>query len=302
MMTRMRIARSDAVPIALLAAAALSAGAANLLINASHSHLALTLIGVCAYAALALLGDYDPYLLCDTIQSGETAVGTLALYAAALFVTADPYFLLAIAVLALVPYQLFMKAVLSPLKKEIALSGIAAQGIFAVIAILIVVSGARTSIPMAGSVFTGYFSAVSVPVALPAASLALAVIIPFVLKTLNPEMRLLSQGAPFSRRPMWTHSVATAGLVIARSLLAAISLLFAGWTCGIGISVRRLYRGALPDLVMVLSLVCLGQIALLIEALSGPLPAMAASWACSYAFFSLYYCRRVHVYDRYQQS
>lgn len=298
----MRIARSDALPIALLSVAVLSIAAANLLLQAPPLHLALVLTGAIAYAALAYLGDYEPYLLCDTIQSGETSVGTLAICSTALFLTANPYLILAVSVAALVLYQLFMKAVLAPVKKEIALSGMAAQLILAVMAILVFSGRTGISLSMAASVFTGYFSVVEVPAVLPAVSLVLAVIIPLVLKALNPEMRLLSQGSHFSRRPPRVRSTAAAGLVIARGLLAAISLLFAGWTCCIGIGMRRLYRGALPDLVMVLSMVLLGQIALLIEILSGPLPAMAVSWACSYAVFFLYYCRRVHVYDRYQQS
>jgi hypothetical protein len=301
-MTTMRTARSDTVPIALLAAGALSAGSANLLMNAPPSRLALTLIGVCAYAALARLSDYDTHLLCDTVQSGEAAVATLTLYAAALLVTTNPFLLMVLVVMALIPYQLFINLVLAPVKKEIALSGGAVQAILAVIAILIVTGGERAFIPRAGTVFTGYFSEAGVPAALPAASLAVALIIPGVLKTLNPEMMLLSQGSRFSRRPPWARTGARAGLVIARSLLAAISFLFAGWTCGIGISMRHLHRGALPDAVMILALVCLGQFAILIEVLSGPLPAAAASWACSYAVFSLYYYRKVHVYDRYQQS
>jgi hypothetical protein len=302
MMTTMRITRADGIPIALLSAASLSVCAANLLLNVQPFHMAFTLIGVCAYAALARLGDYDPHLLCDTIQSGEAAVGTLALCAVALFVTTEPYLLTALAFLALLTYQVFMKAVLAPVRKEIALSGMAAQSVLAVMAMFVVAGGYRTALPMAGTVFTGYFSALTIPAALPAASLTLAVAIPIVLKALNPELRLLSQGMPFSRVPARSRIGAASGVFIARSLLATMALLFAGWTCGIGISVRRLHRGALPDAVMVLSLVCLGQIALLIDVLSGPLPAAAASWACSYAVFSLYCFRRVHLYDRYQQS
>ncbi len=298
----MRITRTDAVPIVLLATAAVSVCAVNLLMNAAPAHMVFTLIGIGAYAALVRLGDYDPHLVCDTVQSGEAAVGTFILYVAALFITANPYLLMALTFTALVLYQIFMKGVLAPVKKEIALSGAAAQGILAVIALFIVAGGAPLRIPLAGTVFTGYFSAIEVPAAIPASSLAIAVIIPVILKALNPEMRLLSQGPPFSRGTRRSRAGAAVGLIAARSLLAAVSLLFAGWTCGIGISMRRLHRGALPDPVMVLSLVCLGQIAVLVEILSGPLQAAAASWVISYAIFFLYYSRRVHLYDRYQQS
>ncbi len=300
-MTTMRIARSDAVPIAILAAA-ISAGTAIILVYAPPSRLALALIGVCAYAALTRLGDYDPHLLCDTVQSGETAVATFTLYTAAFFITANPVLLLALVFMALIPYQLFINLVLAPVKKEIALCGGAAQAILAVIAILVITGGERAGIPRAGNVFTGYFSATGVPVALPVVSLAVVLIITLVLRALDPEMMLLSQGTPFSHRPPVMRAGARAGLAISRSLLAAISFLFAGWTCGIGVSVRHLHRGALPDAVMVLSLVCLVQVAIIIEILSGPLPATAAAWSCSYAVFSFYYLRKVHVYDRYQQS
>ncbi len=301
-MTTMRIARRDAAPIAILSAAAFSAAAANLMMNVPPSHMAFSLVGVCAYAALALLGDYDPHILCDTVQSGEAAVATLALGAAALFITANPYLLLAAILAVLILYQLFMKAVLAPSKREIALSGMAAQAVLAAMAVLVLTGGLPAGVSLAGPIFTGFFSAGGVPPALPATSLVLTVLIPVLFRALSPEMRLLSQGLPFSQRSRRTRAMAGAGLIIARGLLAAISFIFAGWTCCIGISVRRLYRGALPDAVMVLSMACLGQVALLIGILSGPLSAAAVSWACSYAVFSLYYSRRVHVYDRYQQS
>jgi hypothetical protein len=301
-MTTMRIARPDAVPIAILSAAALSAAAANLLMSVPPLHMALSLVGVCAYAALALLGDYDPHILCDTVQSGEAAVAALALGAAALFITVNPYLILAVIFTVLILYQMFIKAVLAPSKKEIALSGIAAQAILAAIAVLVIIGAVPEGVTLAGPVFTGFFSAAGVPLALPSVSLAAAILIPILFRALNPEMRLLSQGLPFSQRPRRVRAAAAAGLIVARGLLAALSFLFAGWTCCIGISVRRLYRGAMPDAAMVLSMACLGQVALLVGVLSGPLPAAAVSWACSYAVFSLYYSRRVHVYDRYQQS
>ncbi|HOT44929.1 MAG TPA: hypothetical protein PLM53_09585 [Spirochaetota bacterium] len=298
----MRTARTDAVPIAILSAAALSTAAANLLMNVPPLHMALNLVGVCAYAALALLGDYDPHILCDTVQSGETAVATLALGAAALFITVNPYLLLAAIFIVLIMYQLFMKAVLAPAKKEIALAGMAAQAVLAAMAVLVVTGGLPGGASLAGPVLTGFFSAAGVHPALPAVSLAAAILIPLLFRALNPEMRLLSQGLPFSQRPRRARVAASAGLIVARGLLAAISFLFAGLTCCIGISVRRLHRGALPDAAMFLSMACLGQAALLVGALAGPLRAAAVSWACSYAVFSLYYTRRVHVYDRYQQS
>ncbi len=298
----MTIDRSDAVAIAILAAAAASAGAANFLLHAPPSRIGLPFIGIIAYAALVRIGEVDRHLLCDTVQSGESAVGTMALYAAALFITADPSLLLVITIPALVLYQAFMKAALAPVKKEIALSGTAVQAVLAVIVLFVIIGGPGLRIPSAGSVFTGYFSAVPVPAALAAVCLALSVIIPALLLALNPEMRLLSHGIPFTGGRPLRRAAAAGGLLAARGVLAAISLLFAGWTCAIGVGVRRLHRGALPDPVMVLSLVALVQAALLMEILAGPLPAAAVSWAISYAVFFLYNSRRVHLYDRYQQS
>lgn len=298
----MTIDRSDAVPIAILAAAAVSACAANLLLHADPARIGLPFIGIIAYAALVRIGDVDRHLLCDTIQSGESAVGTMALYAGALFFTANTSLLLAITVAALILYQAFMKAALAPLRKEIALSGIAVQAVLAVIALFVVIGGPGLRIPSARSVCTGYFSAVPVPAALAAVCLALAVIIPVLLLALTPEMRLLSHGVPFTGGRPLRRTAAAAGLTVARGVLAAISLLFAGWTCAVGVGVRRLHRGALPDPVMAFSLAALVQAAVLVEILAGPLQAAAASWVISYAVFFLYHSRRVHLYDRYQQS
>ncbi len=298
----MTIDRSDAVPIAILAAAAVSVCAANCLLLGDPSRIGLPFIGIIAYAGLVRIGDVDRHLLCDTIQSGESAAGTMALYAGALFITANPSLLLAMTVAALVLYQAFMKAALAPVKKEIALSGAAVQAVLAVIALFVIIGGPGLRIPSAGSVFTGYFSAIPVPTALAAVCLALTIIIPVLLLALNPEMRLLSHGIPFSGGRPLRRAAAAAGLTAARGILAAISLLFTGWTCAIGVGVRRLHRGTLPDPVMVLSLATLVQAALLVEILAGPLRAAASSWVISYAVFFLYNSRRVHLYDRYQQS
>lgn len=297
----MRTARSEAILIALLASAAVSAGAAAVMLRASAVHTVMTLIGVAAYIALVRIADYDPHLQCDTVQSGEAAVGTFALYTAMLFLTTSPPVLMILTFTALFAYQLFMKTALAPAKKEIALGGAAAQGILAVTALFIMTTAGPRPLP-AGSVVTGYFSAADSSLILPAVSLALAAMIPALYHVLGPEMRLLSQGTPFASRPAPVRAAAAAGALIARSILAGISLLFAGWTCGVGISVRRLYRGRHPDLVTVLSLLCVSQMAMLTEIVSGPLPAAAAAWVCSYAAFSQYYCRRIHVYDRYQQA
>ena len=304
MMTKkkMTTGRRDAVSFALLSAVSLALIIANVVLHVQFTIMSLPLIGIIAYCAYVRLGDYDIHIACDYIQTGEAAVGTFALFVALLFFTANPLFLLLLVFIALLAYELYLRAAIAPDKKELAINGAVTQAILMAVVGFIITGGDgfRTGEPRL--ILFGCSPSLSIPSAAPAAALLLAALLFFMAWVFKPELRLFSLGPAFSRSSAPVRAGVSAALITSRSALLAITLFFAGWICGVGISMHRLYTGRQAGAITLLSLICFWQIILIFEKLAGPWHAAALMYIASYAMFALYFKKRVYLYDRYQQS
>jgi hypothetical protein len=302
MKKKMTTGKRDAIFIALLSAVSLASIIANIVLHVPFSIMSLPLIGIVAYCAYIRLGDYDIQIICDYIQTGEAAVGSFALFAVLVFISGNPYIALLLVFLALLVYELFLRAAIAPDKKELAINGAAAQAILIVIVGFILAGGATLRINDPRTILFGYFPSLGISFVAPTAALLLAALLFFLTWAFKPELRLFSHGPAFFKSGSPVRTGVSAAVIIARSILLTITIFFAGWICGIGISIHRLYRGRQADAITLLSLICFWQIITLLAKLAGPRYAAALMYAASYALFIPYFNKRVFLYDRYQQS
>jgi hypothetical protein len=293
---------SGAVIIALLSAIAITSIIANFMLHVPFLLMSLPLIGIIAYCAYIRLGDYDARIICDYIQTGEAAVGSFVLFATLVFISENQHIVLLLVFLALLMYEFYLKAAIAPEKKELSINGAVTQTILFIIVAYIMAAGGGLRINRPDAILFGYFPSFGNSFPIPASALfltALALSLPWAFKQ---ELRLYYLGPPFCEYTGPARAGIATAIIIARSILLTITIFFAGWTCGIGISIRRLYRGRLADAILPLSLVCFWQIIMLLANLAGPWYAAALMFAASYAIFIPYFNKRVYLYDRYQQS
>ena len=294
--------KSDAVIIALLSAIAITSIIANFVLHVPFSLMSLPLIGIIAYCVYIRLGDYDTHIICDYIQTGEAAVGSFVLFATLVFISENQHVVLLLVFLALLAYEFYLKAAIAPEKKELFINGAVAQTTLFIIVAFIMAVGAGLHISKPEAILFGYFPSSGNSFAVPATALFLAVLALSLTWAFKPELRLYYLGPPFCSYKEPARAGITTAIIIARSILLTITIFFAGWMCGIGISIRRLYRGRMADVIPLLSLVCFWQIITLLANLAGPWYAAALLFAASYAIFIPYFKKSIYLYDRYQQS
>jgi hypothetical protein len=294
--------KSDAVIIALLSVIAITSIIANFMLHVPFSLMTLPLIGIIAYCVYIRLGDYDTSVICDYIQTGEAAVGSIVLFATLVFISENQHIVLLLVFLALLIYELYLKAAIAPEKKEQSINGSVTQTILFIIVAFIIAAGAGLRISRPEAILFGYFPSFGNSFAIPASALFLAALAFFLPWAFKQELRLYYLGPPFCEYAGPVRAGIATAIIIARSILLTITIFFAGWTCGIGISIRRLYPSRLADAILLLSLICFWQIITLLANLAGPWYAAALMLAASYAIFIPYFKKRVYLYDRYQQS
>jgi len=299
---KMTTGKPDAVIIALLSVVSLALIIANVVLHCQFAIMSFPLIGIIAYCAYIRLGDYDIHIISDYIQTGEAALGSFALFSSLLFVSGNPHLALLIAFFALLAYELFLRAAVAPDKKELAIIGATAQAILMAIAGFIISGG--VGLPAGGPrlILFGCSPSLGPSFVFPAGALLLAALLFFLAWAFRPELRLFSLGPAFSKSSAPVSTGLSAALITARAALLAMTIFFAGWMCGAGFSIHRLYRGRHADAVTLLSLICFWQIITLLDRLAGPWHAAALIYIASYAMFLLYLNKRVYLYDRYQQS
>lgn len=295
---------SDRFFITLSALAAALALAALLMVNilsgAPTSFLILTMVGATAYIALARLGDYDQVIPCDHIQSGEAAVGSFVLFVTSVFLTATPI-LPALVFAALLVYQLFLRAVISTDESELAVAGALAQGIIVAAVWFMITGGVPAAARMPEAILLGHQAVLPGPWPLAAAALSVAALVLCLSWALRPELGAWAQGPSFHGGAAGSRACVAAGLAITRALLATIALLFAGWTCGIVISLRKLSRGTRAAPLVFLFLLIFQQAVIMTARMAGVWYAAGCVLLFSYALFLLHIKKRTHRYDRHQK-
>ena len=285
------------------AAAALTLAALlmiNILSGTPTSFLILTMMGATAYFALARLGDYDPVIPCDHIQSGEAAVGSFALFAATVFFSAAPA-LPAAVFSGLLVYQLFLRAVISTDERELAITGALALGIIAAATWFMITGGAPVAARMPEAILLGHHAVWPAPWPLAAAALAIVVLALCLPWPLRPELGAWAQGPSFHGGSAGSRAGIAAGLAATRGLLATIALLYSGWTCGIGIGMRKLMRDTRAAPLEFLFLLIFQQAVIMTARMAGVWYAACCILIFSYALFLLNIKRRTHRYDRHQK-
>jgi len=298
----MTTGKIDALCIALLTAVSLAVIIANFALHVPFSIMSLPLIGIIAYVAYIRLGDYDVHIGCDYIQSGEAAVGSFALFASLVFISESPCAAILFVFFALLAYELYLRAAIAPDLKELAVNGAAAQAILIAIVGFIVGWGAGLNAGDPRLVLFGLTPSLGMPFIAPAGALLLAALLFLIARAFHPELRLFSMGPAFSGSGAPVRAGLSGALIAARSALLAVTVFYAGWMCGIGLSIHRSYRGRLTAAVTLLSLMCFWQMITLLDRLAGPWYAAALAYIASYAMFAMYFKKRVYLYDRYQQS
>jgi hypothetical protein len=299
---KMTTDKLDALWISLLSTVSLALVIANVALHVPFTIMSLPLIGIIAYRACIRLGDYDIHINCDYIPSGEAAVGSFALFAALAFIAARPCVAVLVVFIALLAYELYLRAAIAPDRKELAVNGAAAQAILIVIAGFIITGGAEPGSGDPRLLLFGRTPSLEDALLPPIGALLLAALIFLITWVFKAELLLFSHGPAFSKYGAPARIVISAALIAVRSALLAITIFFAGWMCGIGFSVQRLYRGRLADAVTLLSLICFWQATALLDKVAGPWFALALTYIASYALFALHFKKRVYLYDRHQQS
>jgi hypothetical protein len=300
-MKKMMMDKSGLITAALLSVAALAAFIINLLSRVPLAVIALPLAGIASYFALIKLGDYDRHVACDYIQTGEAAVGSFALFISWSFLAGSGLLLPALVFASLLLYEIFINTVIAPDKRELAMNGALTQAVLAVAVLFFINAGIHIGAPGADAILLGHMAAFPYSPALTIGATALAIIILGLSRGLRPELRSYSQGPAFSVGSWRARNVMAGGLALARGLLMTATILFAGWTCGIGMSVNRTARGVFADAITLSSLVCFQQVIIMIAKLAGPWHAAAAVIICSYALFIIHLTKRTHLYDRHQK-
>lgn len=301
MMTAMTSDRSGLVRIALIVAAALAAFLVNILSDVPLSLVVLPAVGAAAYFALVRLGDYDPHIACDHVQTGEAALGSFVLFVSSAFLAKSPALPILVFAAVLI-YEFFISAVIAPDKRELAVNGLLTQTILAAALFFIITGGAAAGAAGPDAVLLGYFAVNPRPWPHAAAALAITAVVFSLARALRPELRSWSQGTAFHVGSGMSRTAIAAGLVVTRGILTTIALLFSGWTCGIGISVRRLSPAAHADTVTIVSLLGFQQVIIMIAHLSGTWYAAGCALFFSYALYLIHLTKRTHRYDRNQKS
>jgi hypothetical protein len=295
------VQKSDLISIAVISACALAALTCNWIAGVPLLHSALAMIGAFAYWVLTGLDARSHAVPCDYVQTGEAATGSFVLIAAMPFITGDPLLIAGIVLAAMLIFEFYLNVIIAPVSKEYAINGVVVLAIVAICTARVAWVAPRHIIEPGGRVLTGYLTALSPgPIALVAALLVSAVIY-VIVRLLGPELRSYALGTDFSYRMERTHMAITAGLIAARGILVSITLLFAGWLCGIGISAERLYRGPLPDAFSLLAILAFSQCMLLVAHAAGPFIAAGCAAGASYFLFFLQLHMRVFRYDRHEK-
>jgi hypothetical protein len=300
-MKKMMTDKSGFITAAALSVAAIAAFIINLHSQVPLAVTALPLAGIASYFTLIKLGAYDRHVACDYIQTGEAAVGSFALFISLSFL-AGSGILPALVLASLLLYELFINTVIAPDKRELAMNGVLTQAVLAVAVLFFIYTGINARAPGADAFLLGHMAAFPLSPALTIAAPALAIIILCLSWALRPELRSYSQGPAFSAGSWRARKFTAVGLALTRGLLTTATILLAGWTCGIGISVNRIARGASADAVTLASLACFQQVIIMIAKLAGPWYAAAAVIASSYALFIIHLTKRTHLYDRHQKT
>lgn len=272
----------------------------NLLSGVPLPLLVLAPAGAAAYAALVRLGEYDPRIACDHVQSGEAGIGSFVLFVASAFLAWGPA-LAAATFAALLAYVLFISTVISPDSREIAINGALTQAVLAAAVILMLSGSGIAGTAGPDAILLGYFAVNPPPWALVPAALAPAALTLVLAWALRPELGSWSQGPSFYSGSDLSRRLIAAGMTVTRALLTTTAVLFAGWTCGIGISVHRLARGAFSKAITIASLLAFQQAVIAIARLAGPWYAWGCALAVSYALYLFYITKRNHLYDRHQK-
>ena len=285
-----RIKRSEILTALLLAGVAAALTIVNIP-SLSMNSLFLLSAGYLAYYAYVSIAEFTPTVRCDYIQSGEGAVGTLALFIAVIIFGHHRYILAATAAIAVFFCLCIINTALSPKSGEQVVFGIICQAAAAVIAAYLVgdnparlvqlqaVAMGLSHLSDSDMIFAAFACAAGIT------SLALT-------RVLSPSLRLHALGRDFSHHPAIVDRAVSAGLFAGRSILLAATLLSIGWTSGIGLAVKRTTQGRLRTVIVISAIIAAGQITVLIARHAGTVTALASSFALSYAAFIIQILRR----------
>ncbi|MBN2158618.1 MAG: hypothetical protein JW807_04425 [Spirochaetes bacterium] len=298
-MRKSALKKSEVITLSIASALTLAALTANLLLRVSPLHIVLPLIGAGAYCALVALNELHPRIPCDYIQTGEAAVGALVLLGALMF-SENRIAITGALLTAILLYGAYLSGVLAPDKKEHSINGALAQGAVAVI-IIFLTAGAGRELSSLEPILLGRLPAAWGGSALPAAAAAVVVLLFCIARLAGNKLRMYSHGIPFFAGSRMAWAGIGALMIAARGLLISITILFAGITCGIGVSVNRLYRGRLSAAVNLLAIAGFTQVSVFTAALAGFWYAAGLSFIGSYILFAVYYNKRTHLYDRHQK-
>ncbi len=254
--------------------------------------------GIFFYSILTHINAVHSNASCDYIQSGEAALGALAIYGCVRFLTDNPYAVLLALSIVILLYNVYLEVLISPEKNERVLNGLLVQAALAIFLVYLTRAGEPLQPETIERAFFGFFGSIgdAYPVIAAAALFGIAVL-PLSLSS-YPELRLFSHGEFFFIGTQSALNAVKIGTILVRSLLTAATIAFLGVIGGFGLYGRRISRNRFPGLVTAMKLYIFAELAIILSNYTSAWYAIAISMCLSYIAFLLYARKRVCLYDR----
>jgi hypothetical protein len=290
--------KSDIIEIASLAAILILLACLNYALKLPAAPLFFSGMGIFFYSMLVYINAVHSNASCDYVQTGEAAIGIIAIYACSRYFTENPYLILLAEFISLLLYNVYLEVLIAPEKNERVLNGILIQAAPAVIFLYLSRVGQTLQPEALEKIFFGFFGSAQYGYTGVAASIVLGFAVLSLSLAFYPELKLFSQGEFFFAGTKWAVNAINIGIMLMRSLLAAATIAFLGMIGGFGLYARKLSRNRFPGLVTAMKLYIFAEAAIILSSYTSPWYAIAVSVCISYAAFMFYAKKTVCLYDR----